>query len=496
MTLSVVVGSSGSGKTTLLEDVQKLNNAVYIRQYHTLRPYIQVSKIPNFDPTRLPYWSLYTSKDNESYNPKIKIGGTMAGEFTAGLSGGQRKMMLFELVCQRTQAQSDLLICLDEPFAGVTDDFVPWIIERLNELRKKHNVLLVTNDHVAALTGMADNTITVSAINRSTVSVNGCKHDREVLLHAVSSGKKYQHAIGNQDLWFFWSTEGITNPQVLGVLGFTTFSMILFLLTFWDSQPGSEALVMVAIQIVAFFSINPYLVALTDWRNAIREEAEALMHSSTQTNLNLKSCVALLLITVICLASFGILNLCIDTLRSFEYWVFMLFDSASLTLTFICLGLYSRLPFQTVQILAGMPFLLMIFFSTTFSPGAGVAGVNALRYLFTRFYFWCRVPGVKVTMEGCPSDAASLGYAILTGFLGLIIFLTYQFFKHQVGGRRKEASQGKKRAQVTSTREFELVKQALYKNRTDEEGGGSAAADVPAAAADHEAVSVTIKTGK
>ena len=64
-------------------------------------------------------------------------------------------------------------------------------------------------------------------------------------------------------------------------------------------------------------------------------------------------------------------------------------DGTSLTLPFICFGLYSSLPLQVVQILASFPFLLMIFFSTTFSPGAGVAGVKSLRYLFSRFYFWC-----------------------------------------------------------------------------------------------------------
>ena len=42
---------------------------------------------------------------------------------------------------QRTSSQSDLLIALDEPFAGVTDDFVPFIIERLEEMRLKHNIL-------------------------------------------------------------------------------------------------------------------------------------------------------------------------------------------------------------------------------------------------------------------------------------------------------------------------------------------------------------------
>ena len=120
MTLTVVVGSSGSGKTTFLDHVHKLHSCTYIRQYHTLRPYVPVKKIPKFDPLQLPYWNLYSEKvlkeqaaegkKNESYNPGVKIGGTMAGEFTAGLSGGQRKMMLFELVRQRTSTQSELLI--------------------------------------------------------------------------------------------------------------------------------------------------------------------------------------------------------------------------------------------------------------------------------------------------------------------------------------------------------------------------------------------------
>ena len=47
--------------------------------------------------------------------------------------------------------------------------------------------------------------------------------------------------------------------------------------------------------------------------------------------------------------------------------------------------------FRTLNLTFG---LLLIFFSTTFSPGAGVPGLKALRYLFARFYLWCRVPGV------------------------------------------------------------------------------------------------------
>jgi ABC-type Mn2+/Zn2+ transport system ATPase subunit len=103
-----------------------------------------VKSIPNFDPTTLPFWDVYV---NEERDATIRVGGKMAGTYTPGLSGGQRKLLLFELIYQRTMQQSGLLIVLDEPFAGVTDDFVPFIVERLNTMRKKQNILLVTNDH-------------------------------------------------------------------------------------------------------------------------------------------------------------------------------------------------------------------------------------------------------------------------------------------------------------------------------------------------------------
>ena len=117
MTLTVCVGSSGSGKTTFLNDVHKSHKCTYIRQYHNLRPFIAVSAIPNFDPTKLPYWDIYMT-EKKAHN--IIVGGTIAGQFMAGLSGGQRKLLLFELIFQRTLQQDNLLIVLDEPFAGVT----------------------------------------------------------------------------------------------------------------------------------------------------------------------------------------------------------------------------------------------------------------------------------------------------------------------------------------------------------------------------------------
>jgi ABC-type lipoprotein export system ATPase subunit len=221
MTLTVVVGSSGSGKTTFLNDAHKRNKCTYIRQYHNLRPYIEVRKIPGFDPEALPFWPIYRKE-----NPKIRIGGTMAGQFTAGLSGGQRKLLLFELIYQRTKSSSDLLIVLDEPFAGVTEDFVPFIVERLNAMRQTHNILLVTNDHVGTLTDMADNTLTVSAVDREHVKVNArMKVDREVSLLAVSSGKDYVHTAASADIRFFMDVEVFGSQTIKGIAAYTIFAM-------------------------------------------------------------------------------------------------------------------------------------------------------------------------------------------------------------------------------------------------------------------------------
>merc|ERR1712224_825929 len=348
--------------------------------------------------------------------------------------------MLFELVRQRVSGQSDLLIVLDEPFAGVTDDFVPYIMERLDEMRIKHNILLVTNDHVAALTKMADSTITVSAIDRS-----------KVLLNGVAKGGEYQHSLGNQDLSFFMQTEVLTSPHVHGSMGFCVFAMLLFLMSFWESKKGQEALVLVGLQIVAFFAINPFLISLADWRNTVTEEADALMHASVQTMMHLKSVVTLILLAVV---------------NDSGMWVSMLFDSASLTLPFICFGLYSRLPLQIVQILASLPFLFMIFFSTTFSPGSGVAGVKELRFLFARFYLWCRLPGVKEFMEKCPDDDMLIGCVVGSGCLGMVLFVIFQLIRVFVV-KRADASKTKAiKEEIAARPAFAQIQSELYKNST------------------------------
>jgi energy-coupling factor transporter ATP-binding protein EcfA2 len=208
----------------------------------------------------------------------------------AGLSGGQRQLLLFELMYQRTASHSNLLLVLDEPFAGVTDDFVPWIVGRLNEMRRLHNVLLVTNDHVETLKDLADNTIIVSAIDRSKVQINRLNDvDREKCIVALSVGDEFVYNGTSADLKFFFDVEVTNNGALCGVAAFTIFALGLFLASFWDSSSTQGALIIVAAGMIAFFCLNPYLLALVDWRNFMSEEAEALLHSSKATNKALKS---------------------------------------------------------------------------------------------------------------------------------------------------------------------------------------------------------------
>jgi hypothetical protein len=134
----------------------------------------------------------------------------------ACLSGGQRKLLLFELIYQRTAKLNDLLCVLDEPFAGVTDDFVPWIVDRLKEMRKRYNILLVTNDHVDTLKRLADNII-VSAIDRSNVQVNRMNNvDRDKCILALSVGDDYAYK-GSEidDMKFFLDVEVLTNQGLI-----------------------------------------------------------------------------------------------------------------------------------------------------------------------------------------------------------------------------------------------------------------------------------------
>jgi hypothetical protein len=135
-----------------------------------------------------------------------------------------------------------------------------------------------------------------------------------------------------------------------------------------------------------------------------------------------------------------------------------------MTFPLICLGLYTRMPFEAVQIFGSMPFLLMIFFSTSFSPGSGVPVLNELRYIFARFYFWCLVPGVQEDMEGCPPGNLNLLYMILSALLGLFLFLCVMaIVRVKKGFKRMQADN--KRAEMVDEAFVELQTE-LYGERS------------------------------
>jgi hypothetical protein len=168
--------------------------------------------------------------------------------------------------------------------------------------------------------------------------------------------------------------------------------------------------------IVAYFCVHPYLLSLVDWRNAMTEEAEALLHSSKKMNKILKSLMALSLILIISTIEWGCLHACSSGLEDIEYWIGLSFDSMSATICMVLLAVYSKLSFQAVQILGSLPFLLIIFLNTIFSPGAGVSVIKELRYIFPRFYLWCILPGVMDQIEDCPPENLNTLCLILSSF--------------------------------------------------------------------------------
>jgi hypothetical protein len=336
-------------------------------------------------------------------------------------------------------------------------------VDRLNLIRQKHNILLVTNDHVQALSEMADNVLTVSAIDRAKVKINDREQvDREKAILALSVGNDYQFGPTNSDLKFFLEVEVWNSGALKGIFAFTMFTFLLFLVTFWDSQTESAALVLIGAGIIAYFAVNPYLLSLVDWRNYMAEESEALLHSSKGVNKLLKTLLTMSLVFIISLLEYGFVNAVVGGLEGFEYWVAMVFDSASMTFPFMCFGLYTDLPFQAAQILGSMPFLFMIFFSTTFSPSSGVPVLKELRYLFSRFYFWCMVPVVDEQMEGCPADRGlNVLYLCLSGLLGVFLFVVVMGGVSFVRSARKKKD-SKKREAMMDDDEFQELQLEMY----------------------------------
>ena len=101
----------------------------------------------------------------------------------------------------------------------------------------------------------------------------------------------------------------MSNPTLVGTTVFTSLVYGLFIVGFWDSTEELSALVLVAAGVLAFFCVQPFLLSLADWRFAIKEEAEALLHTSLKLSRVLKALMAILLIIMVFR-----LNFCSSTL--------------------------------------------------------------------------------------------------------------------------------------------------------------------------------------
>jgi hypothetical protein len=121
-------------------------------------------------------------------------------------------------------------------------------------MRRLHNVLLVTNDHIETLKELADNTIILSAIDRSKVQINHLNDvDRDKCILALSVSDEFVYNGTSADLKFFFDVEVANNGALLGVAAFTIFTFGLFLATFWDSTSTQCALIIVAAGMIAGF---------------------------------------------------------------------------------------------------------------------------------------------------------------------------------------------------------------------------------------------------
>ena len=366
----------------------------------------------------------------------------------------------------------------------IPDDFVPFVVDRLNKLRRQHNILLVTNDHVETLTKMADNTITVSAIDRTKVKVNDEEGvDRNLVLIALSVGYEYEYQDADADRKLFIEVEITSNKAIRAILAFTLIAFTLFIATFWDAggdsgeptynsayadyadpSESTAALTLIAAGVIAFFSIQPYLVTLTDWRDCMLEEAEALVHSSPGKSKALKTFLTLALIFIISVVQYIALNIAtkFGDYAKLKFWIAMLGELFFLCFPPLCLGIFSRLPFQVAQLLSGLPFLLVVFFSTTYSPGAGVEGLKGLRYLFSRFYYFCMLEN-SMGLEGCPeNEVLNILLLILTSLISLFVFLAVL----GVGKLRKDCAkhEAARLASNEDALEVERLQEKLYSN--------------------------------
>ena len=104
----------------------------------------------------------------------------------------------------------------------------------------------------------------------------------------------------------------MSSPILVGTTVYTSLVFGLFIVGFWDSTEELSALVLVASSVLAFFCIQPFLLSLPDWRFAVKEEAEALLHTSLTLSRFLKALMAILLTLIVLTVEFAFINIVTD----------------------------------------------------------------------------------------------------------------------------------------------------------------------------------------
>jgi hypothetical protein len=95
------------------------------------------------------------------------------------------------------------------------------------------------------------------------------------------------------------------------------------------------------------------------------------------------------------------------------------------------------------------------------SRASAVPVIKELRYLFTRFYMFCMLPGVQDSMEGCPeSQAVNLALLCLTGLMTVILFFGYVAIKGCLKSTKK-AKVLELRGTLHSDERFQALQQEL-----------------------------------
>ena len=91
---------------------------------------------------------------------------------------------------------------------------------------------------------------------------------------------------------------------------------------------------------------------------------------------------------------------------------------------------------------------------------------RVFRFLFPRFYLWCRLPDVKGMLEDCPAKNELTTYTILSGCLGLFLFLVLQAVRCCMAQARADKAQHK-HEEIAQRPEYQQIQVELYKRATN-----------------------------